>query len=350
VTVHPCGWQDPSSTEFHGKDLARRGWALGTCQSCHGQALDGGTAGVSCLSCHQAGAAGCASCHASLPGAHPTHLAKQVDCSECHVKPSTWVQPGHLDGGGAVVLGARANLTIDAADRAGPASWNGTTCSNVYCHGAALHAPGGATAAPRWDDPTPAGGCTFCHGAPPPSHARVDCATCHPPSAPHIDGVIEVGRTTGCDGCHGGATSPAPPTDLAGNTATTALGVGAHQAHLRSTFLRGPVPCETCHAVPQAVTSPGHLVAGPAAVTLAWDRDAQTCGTWCHGGTSPRWTSTGTVFCGSCHGIPPADASHTPAMTLQTCATCHPATVDAYGSIIVTSGASHHMDGVIDAN
>ena len=52
---------------------------------------------------------------------------------------------------------------------------------------------------------TPPGGCTRCHGDPPPtpSHARTDCATCHPASAPHIDGIVQVGRTPGCSGCHG---------------------------------------------------------------------------------------------------------------------------------------------------
>ena len=35
-------------------------------------------------------------------------------------------------------------------------------------------------------------------------------------------------------------------------------------------------------------------------------------------------------------------------MTLQTCATCHPGTVDAFGNIIVTNGTSEHINGVVD--
>ena len=56
----------------------------------------------------------------------------------------------------------------------------------------------------------------------------------------------------------------------------------------------------------------------------------------------------GQVSCGSCHGIPPSDAAHAPTMTLTSCATCHPGTVDAFGNILVTNGISEHMNGVVD--
>ena len=166
-------------------------------------------------------------------------------------------------------------------------------------------------------------------------------------------GTVQIGRTGGCDGCHGSAQNPAPPTDLSGNTFTTAIGVGAHQKHLSGGGLRGPVPCTTCHQVPSQITDPGHLHPGPANVdaSLGWDRTSQTCGTaWCHRGTLPVWTTEGTAGCGTCHGIPPADANHSPSMTLATCTTCHAATMDATGNIIITNGTSHHIDGVIDAN
>ena len=59
-------------------------------------------------------------------------------------------------------------------------------------------------------------------------HREALCATCHPASAPHIDGTVDV--ATACNGCHGSAASPAPPGDLAGNQFTTAIGVGANPA------------------------------------------------------------------------------------------------------------------------
>jgi predicted CxxxxCH...CXXCH cytochrome family protein len=250
-----------------------------------------------------------------------------------------------------VTFGARASATAAATDRKGPPTWDGVTCRNVWCHGDALHAGGGSTPEPRWADPAPTGTCDRCHASPPPSHARADCATCHPASAPHVDGTVQIGRSDGCRGCHGGAANAAPPTDLSGNTFTTALGVGAHQAHLQApSRMSAPIPCATCHVVPASTTAPGHLDGGPAEVNanLGWDRDMQTCATACHGPSQPRWTSTGEVSCGSCHGVPPVDANHTPAMPISSCVTCHPNTVDAFGNIVDSNG-SRHVNGVVDA-
>jgi predicted CxxxxCH...CXXCH cytochrome family protein len=360
--VHAPGIADPQSPGFHVALLEASNWDFARCQSCHGDDWKGGKSGESCFSCHKAAPTACETCHGSGPtsNAHGRHAGASVACGECHVVPQSWDDDGHILHDGVaitapakVTFGARAALTPSPADRAGPPTWDGATCTNVYCHGAALHAAGGTAPAPRWDDPAPPGDCARCHGAPPPSHARSDCATCHPPGAPHIDGIVQVGREPGCSGCHGSASSPAPPVDLSGHTFTTAIGVGAHQAHLQAcSQLTAPIACATCHQVPAAVDSPGHIDApGPARVdaALGWDRASQTCTTaYCHGPAHPVWTSSGQVSCGTCHGIPPADVNHTPAMTLTSCATCHPGTVDAFGNIIVTNGTSEHINGVVD--
>ncbi len=358
--IHPAGFPDPESPAFHGSDLARRNWDFALCASCHGADFSGGTAKVSCLGCHQEGPTACTTCHRDGPtsNAHAVHAGNQVRCAECHTVPTRWDDDGHIVHNGVaitaakVTFGALAATTHAAADRAGPPLWDGATCSNVYCHGDALHAAGGAATRPRWDAPA-TGACDRCHGSPPPSHVRADCASCHPATAPHVDGTVQVGRTTGCDGCHGTPASPAPPIDLAGNTFTTALGVGAHQAHLQaSARISAPIACATCHLVPATVDAPGHIDSrGPAEVSavLGWDRMAQTCASAaCHGPARPRWTSTGQVSCGSCHGIPPASRSHTADMPLSSCATCHPGTVDAFGNIIVTGQSSEHINGVVD--
>ena len=93
--------------------------------------------------------------------------------------PTSWDSDGHILHDGVaittppkVTFGARANLTLDPADRAGPPTFDGATCSNVYCHGAVLHDAGGTAPAPRWDDPTPPGCSTRCHGQPPPRSTR----------------------------------------------------------------------------------------------------------------------------------------------------------------------------------
>ncbi len=380
--VHPPGMLSVNNPNFHGKLVESLDYDLTICQKCHGEDFAGGKAGVSCLRCHEKGPTDCETCHPGpRSGAHPQHLAVGRECSDCHIVPTKWDDEGHLRRNGEfdpppaeVTFGALANQSLDPADRSGPPTYADGTCTNVYCHGAVLHAGGGTTPAPKWDDHRPIGGCDQCHGKPPPSHAQSECQSCHR-DAPHLDGKLEVGG--GCDGCHGSAASPAPPNDLSGNTLTTSLGVGAHQAHLTgASRLRGPIACNECHLVPTAVGDVGHIdTALPAEVfpagsgTLArtddanpsWDRIAGTCdNTYCHGGgnllsadtssglvRSPAWTaSTGQVYCGSCHGIPPSN--HAQNLTVRDCATCHPS-VDAFGNpIIETDGTSKHLDGVVD--
>jgi len=356
-SVHPVGISDPASDDFHGRELARRGWDLATCAGCHGDDFAGGAANVSCKSCHEAGPDACTTCHRdgaerSMTGAHASHRLES--CAECHPVPARWDDDGHVRRGGVadpspaeVTFGARAAQTLDPADRHGPPQFADGTCANVYCHGDVLHAGGGNASRPRWDA-TPIGGCASCHGKPPPSHAQDRCDSCHPANR-HLDGVVQIGRAPGCNGCHGDAGSPAPPVDLSGNTFTTAIGVGAHRAHLDApSRLRGPIACETCHRVPGQLFEAGHLdTPAPAEVTasLGWDRASRTCGAWCHGPARPDWTKLGGASCGSCHGVPPA--SHAPG-PLTSCATCHPRTIDASGAIILTGSTSEHIDGDVD--
>lgn len=361
ATVHPPGILDETSADFHGHELVRQGWDLAVCAKCHGDDFAGGASEKACTSCHVDGPTACVTCHREGPttGAHVEHRVAQLACAECHAVPQSWDAPGHILDDAApseVTFGARAHLTPVVANRSGPPAFVERTCANVYCHGDVLPAAGGSRTRPGWDEPAPSGTCGRCHGAPPPSHPQAECASCHPSSAPHIDGVTQIG--TGCDGCHGSTSSPAPPRDLAGNTFTSSLGVGAHQAHLLApSRLRGPIACATCHRVPAAVSETGHIDSpSPAEVdtTLGWDRTAASCGTaWCHGPARPIWTTTGGAVCGSCHGIPPVTASHTPGMPLASCATCHPWSVTTTGSIVIIPGpngsTSQHMDGDVDA-
>jgi predicted CxxxxCH...CXXCH cytochrome family protein len=205
------------------------------------------------------------------------------------------------------------------------------------------------------------------------------------PGGLHENGRVDVGDGSGtCYACHGTAASLAPPTDLQGNTAITAIGVGVHQSHLKATSkLRGPIPCSDCHLVPARVDDPSHIgttlmaavfprSAGFISLAQAdgaqpqWDHTTATCSNvYCHGGgaklatdltpklvRTPLWTQLGQAACGTCHGIPPLDPNHTPAMRLVDCAGCHPATMDATGTLRVSGvpGAetSAHINGVVD--
>lgn len=350
--VHPDGYSSEVSINFHGNDLAKRGYDLALCATCHGEDFAGGTANVSCLNCHAGGPDACRTCHGDGPttGLHTRHRAAGQQCAECHVVPASWDAEGHVRRDGAadlapaeVTFGALANATLDPADRHGPASYADGTCSNVYCHGDALHAGGGSSPEPRWDA-TPVGGCTSCHGAPPPSHTQTACASCHK-AAPHIDGILQVG--TDCNGCH--RSSPVFA-NLAGSTLTTDPVVGAHQAHLTGgARLRAPLACTECHRVPQSVTEVGHLDSVlPAEVlsTVGWNRTTATCTSSCHGTAVPIWNADDQAYCGSCHGIPPS--SHAQTLTIRDCATCHPS-VDGFGNALFDlAGTSRHLDGVID--
>jgi predicted CxxxxCH...CXXCH cytochrome family protein len=350
--VHGAGILVPTSDDWHGAALASVGWDLAACAACHDRAVSGGA--TPCETCHADTPAGCASCHGMPPAtdAHRAHaLSGQPDsCKACHPVPAHWRDAGHL--------GARAEIVFAAI--AGPAaSFDGTRCSNVACHGAALGDPTATNTRPAWNGGPAEATCGSCHGAPPAHHVSPGgwaCGACHPTGAAHVDGLVEVGRSGGCDGCHGSATSPAPPVDLTGDLFTTARGVGAHQAHLVGpNRLRGPIGCATCHLVPVARDDLGHLDTGPPAEVdpaIGWERASATCAAWCHGAGRPAWTSTGEVFCGSCHGIPPADAAHAPGLRLTDCATCHPGAVDASGYPIVLNGpsgpTSEHIDGHVD--
>lgn len=323
--VHPEGILDKTSADFHGAELARRDWDVAVCATCHGADFRGGTSGVDCTNCHVEGPTACVTCHAdeAATGAHAAHRRAEVACAECHVVPDRWDAPGHIVGDdppAEVVFGARASLTPVAADREGPPSFAEGTCRNVYCHGDALHAPGGAATEPRWTDAPST--CGSCHGAPPPSHAQAACATCHPSAAPHIDGATQIGTMPGCGGCHGD-----PPTS------------GAHRAHLEAPWgFSEPVPCAACHRVPSTIADAGHIdTPVPVEVTTALGWDGGTCtNAWCHGDARPRWSETGGAVCGTCHAIPPATTVHATATTLESCATCHPADfVD-------------HVNGVVD--
>ncbi len=185
-----------------------------------------------------------------------------------------------------------------------------------------------------------------------------------PPDAATLDAGRE--WPTGCLVCHGSGTSPAPPTDTAGNTDNTVRGVGAHRNHLEgdATWHR-EVVCEDCHTVPTSIISPGHTdtplpaettwgaVAAADGASPAFDGSTTTCsGVYCHGATllsggsltTPNWTEIGTgqASCGTCHGLPP-DPPH-PADT--NCSNCHP-TLDARWSFVEPR---RHIDGVVDLN
>ncbi len=319
-------------------------------------------------------------------GAHTSHLsaphgvaAAPVACESCHIVPAKEnSEPTHLDGKVEVSFNAfaRNGVVQPAWDR------DARTC-NVYCHGVTLS--GGSAKPPVWTDVESGNErqCGSCHGFPPPTlrngsaHPnRTDCATCHPatvnangivPGGAHIDGKLDVDYAAmGCADCHGdpqrAATDPllkaAPPIGTHGETDTTAVAVGAHQAHLGKASIAQPVACSSCHAVPGTPAHPnGHVditfggLATQAGAAPSWDHGTATCSsTYCHGATlpggtkkSPVWTAGASeAGCGTCHGVPPP----LPHPTGTQCHTCHPSTVNEDGTLNVAGGA--HVNGSLE--
>lgn len=347
------------------------------CTSCHGTPSTGQPApprdtlgnvattarGVGAHASHLAALAG--------PGANPQTYAA-IACSECHVVPVANDDGGHFD----TSLPAEVTFGPRARARGATPSFDGVGCSNVACHGGTSTTPG---ATPSWTIVNGSqAACGTCHGLPPPaphpatSNAIGDCARCHGmvidaaaafvAPALHVNGSVEVS----CTACHGdaaaaaGAGSPAPPRDLAGNTSTSFIGVGAHRTHVEKN-----VPCSECHLVPATLASTGHRDDGDdraevrfGPLARADGTDAQfnglTCATYCHGGsasirggtlTTPTWTvaegSEGSqTACGTCHGLPPP-APH-PATPPTGCGGCHP-----FSGLLPLNPALH-INGVVE--
>jgi predicted CxxxxCH...CXXCH cytochrome family protein len=351
-----------------------------------------------CYNCHPSGnraqgSAGCNSCHGGVNdappndtlgnsattfrgvGAHQLHLtggriSNGFACAECHVVPDTVDASGHIDSALPAEVGfgdlAMTGNVVPSWDQAA------LTCANTYCHG---NFPGGTTTTPVWTrvDGTQTA-CNSCHGMPPafPHPQDANCATCHPTvvdagnniinKALHVNGKIDVIPQYACNGCHGDAASDAPPKDMAGNTATTFRGVGAHRVHLNGGAMSAGFACNECHLVPAAMDSPGHRdTALPAEVvfgalsktgglTPAWN--GSTCAnTYCHGkfsgGTTtlPLWTKVdGTqAACGTCHGMPPAF----PHPQRPDCSGCHSAVVDAGNNFV---DKALHVNGFVEVD
>lgn len=215
-TGHPTGFVNPASENFHGLAIRAAGWSMAECRDCHGQSYAGGPGSdVSCLPCHSKTPEDCSVCHGSANnpapprdldkhtatalrsvGAHQAHLTGgyfggPVACSECHIVPVRYDDPGHLDPETKVVFGSLAKTGGKTP------VWDGLTCSNTHCHGAS---------APRW---TAVGVgeaiCGDCHGIPPPApHPPVlACHLCHERvvdagyniinKALHMNGRMELG-------------------------------------------------------------------------------------------------------------------------------------------------------------
>jgi predicted CxxxxCH...CXXCH cytochrome family protein len=218
----PPTWQDTKPMgcgDCHGSPPS--GHYPGACTNCHAEAnatgtmLTGGPLHLDGKVDLGNGSGLCGACHGTgdspwpTTAAHPAHqnptLTIPLDCANCHVVPSTILDPVHLDGTIHVTFSELATA------RGALPTWDGASCTNVACHGANLADP---AAVPTWNDGSGVQSrCGACHGIPPTQHtASTDCdrADCHGSEVSldamgtpliaaiglplHIDGIIESAR------------------------------------------------------------------------------------------------------------------------------------------------------------
>jgi predicted CxxxxCH...CXXCH cytochrome family protein len=392
--VHAPGIIDPRSSAFHGAQLRSKRWTPmldptdpESCGRCHA-----GTPGVvpgitsaapgapDCTSCHSqpGGVLACSTCHGSgtraypprdpcfFPGdgdagAHAAHVevsvasASGLPCSTCHPTPDAGA-------GAAIISGPHGDgvleVAFDPRRVVGEASFDATSggCA-VGCHDL-----GGTSPRPLWSDTAPLD-CNSCHRSPPANHFVGACTSCHAEANAtgtalsggplHMNGRVDLGNGNGtCGACHGTGDSPWPSD-------------GAHPAHEAPT-IAAPVACASCHIVPAALLSPGHLdgIVEVAFTGLALSRGASPV--WngascaqvaCHGAVlpdvpavTPVWTdvSGAALACTACHGFPPSQ--HTTSTSCNR-SDCHGAEVslDVTGAASISpSGLALHIDGIIE--
>ncbi len=338
---------------------------------CHGSFMGGtpqmpkwGSGTVSCGSCH------------TLPPATSSHRRHSdslgYDCNVCHagysetllsVSPRT-----HVD----------SSISVNGNLSGGVYSSVNKRCSGVYCHGSFR---GGDTATPIWDN------------------GPVGCGTCHstvPTTGAHT--VHIANNAIGCDSCHAGyrlsdsSTSKLHHVDsiftidgpLAGgrwNRAdTTCSSVACHGSSAALNWYSGTLSCGSCHALPPAsgahdmhsvtngvdcgkchagyrmtdsTISPTHHNNAVVEVDGTLDGgtytaiDSSCSNVSCHVGlTRPVNWYTGTIRCGSCHGLPPDSGAHTVHVTDEQvdCEVCH----SGYRMADSSRNAQHHGNGTTD--
>lgn len=82
ITVHRSGINIEDSPNFHGDFIRHHNWNLTDCSSCHGESFSGGLSSPSCLPCHSApgGPASCNTCHGNAD--NPQRSAPPLDIND----------------------------------------------------------------------------------------------------------------------------------------------------------------------------------------------------------------------------------------------------------------------------
>jgi len=412
VVVHPEGWVQSSSPNFHGTYLKGKGYDTKECQPCHGGPLNGGTSKTSCFRCHglyphsaawtqsasgdfhgrflkamSYNASECQTCH----GSDFTGGSSQVSCFTCHATYphlTTWV------GGHGAYLKTKSWNDAECQACHGSAYAGGTSGVACFtCHDAYPHAVRFASVSHSsylYQHGYPLSGCQTCHGA---TYAGGNVGESCMQSGCHVDGSGAAKSPEACNTCHGAFRSPAtdflssaPPKGVQGDTLQTYRGVGAHAKHLVTAAVGRPVRCQECHVVPTTLRQAGHIDSQlPAEVAMndtlaplvtgdgtlrpspAWN--GTTCSnTYCHGNWKLRKATSAYQFVYNATDSVMVGAAYAPAWTggsaQAACGTCHGlppqghtaafgACVNCHSDVVGASmqiiNPAKHMNGKINA-
>ena len=233
LTIHREGILDKDSPTWHGNLVRESSWNLRACQNCHSADYSGGITGSSCLTCHTqtSGPEACNTCHGDFTdpaiiappqdtnnnistdstgvGAHVSHLyennlGKQIPCTNCHIVPQDYFDPGHAVDDplpAEVIFSPLAihNIAVNPVYDHPSAS-----CSDTYCHGNWEFLKDSSSNQFAYTDDKMVGNnrsvvwnevgvgqadCGSCHGLPPIGHIPREldaCGGCH-------SGIVDTG-------------------------------------------------------------------------------------------------------------------------------------------------------------
>jgi predicted CxxxxCH...CXXCH cytochrome family protein len=289
--IHPAGWNEPASADFHGTTLKKASYDLDACVRCHAKSYAGGTSGVSCTGCHesyphktgwsdssstqfhgrfirlmQGDISGCAKCH----GTGYTGGSSGVSCYGCHSSyphKTGWTTASSASSHGQY-LKAKNWLVSECASCHGKEYTGGLTGKSCFtCHATYPHTVFAAYAGHEkylYTKNYPLSDCKTCHGSAYAGGTVVNISCMK--SGCHVDASGTAKNPEACNTCHGqfrapatDALSVAPPEGVLGDSLETARGVGAHRKHLATGLLGKTVKCQECHASYTQTLVAGHL-------------------------------------------------------------------------------------------
>ena len=321
VKVHESGWLKPSATNFHGTVLKAENWDDTQCKQCHGGTFSGGTAGVSCFTCHAPYPHSVAFGTTRHTGYVDTHGYPLTQCQACHGTDYT--------GGAVEVTCQRSGCHADAAGNLKSPE----TCNT--CHGN-FRASASLT------------GTALLVSAAPPRGLNNDTTTTSYDVGAHQNHLAAglIGKDVKCQECHSVPATALTPTHPFGGRATVAfndtlarLVTGDGSVAPAPTYAAATSSCANtyCHGTWRL-----RMASAPLGNQIVYT-DSVIEGTK----ASPVWTAgMADAQCTSCHGQGgfATPAGHVTA-TLAACYSCHGDVVDANGNIL---NKAKHINGYVD--